>query len=119
MKMIQIRKRLGITQAELASRCKSTQQSIARIEKGLVDPRLSTLRRIAHALGCQLPELFYSQSEFLNQVNGVIKELKLNLKKIGMTELNDICALEKCIPAYHPFWEKIMISNNNAKLKED
>ncbi len=46
----QARKRLGITQEELAKMAGVSQSLIARIESGSVDPRLSTLRKIVNAL---------------------------------------------------------------------
>ncbi|MDI9643780.1 MAG: CBS domain-containing protein [Candidatus Verstraetearchaeota archaeon] len=45
-----MRKRLGITQKELASAAGVSQALIARIEAGTIDPRLSTLRKIMNAL---------------------------------------------------------------------
>ncbi len=45
-----MRKRLGLTQTDLAQRANVSQSLIARIESGSVDPRLSTLRRILEAL---------------------------------------------------------------------
>jgi predicted transcriptional regulator len=47
----QVRKHLGITQAELATRIGSTQPAIARLEAGGNTPSFGTLRRIAAALG--------------------------------------------------------------------
>ena len=44
------RKRLGITQRELAEKAGVSQALIAKIEAGAVDPRYSTLRRIWEAL---------------------------------------------------------------------
>jgi len=44
------RQSLGLTQAEVAKRAGVSQPLIARIERGTVDPRLSTLRRIVAAL---------------------------------------------------------------------
>ncbi|MGC8832086.1 MAG: CBS domain-containing protein [Thermoproteota archaeon] len=44
------RKRKGLTQSSLAKKAKVSQALIARIEKQQVDPRLSTLRKIAEAL---------------------------------------------------------------------
>jgi predicted transcriptional regulator len=44
------RKRLGLTQTELAQKAGVSQSLIARIEAGDIDPRLSTLRRIVNAL---------------------------------------------------------------------
>jgi HTH-type transcriptional regulator/antitoxin HipB len=48
------RERLGMTQAKLAARIGSTQPAVARLEAGGVTPSLSTLRRIAAALGLEL-----------------------------------------------------------------
>src|SRR5262245_63846889 len=48
------RERLGMTQAELASRVGSTQPAVARLEAGAVTPSLATLRRVAEALGLEL-----------------------------------------------------------------
>jgi ribosome-binding protein aMBF1 (putative translation factor) len=43
------RKLLGWSQQELAARAKTTLLTISRIERGVVDPRASTLRRIKGA----------------------------------------------------------------------
>jgi ribosome-binding protein aMBF1 (putative translation factor) len=48
------RERIGITQAELATRISSTQPAIARLEAGGSTPSFDTLRRIAAALGLEL-----------------------------------------------------------------
>ncbi|MDO8841516.1 CBS domain-containing protein [Methanocalculus sp.] len=44
------RRRIGMTQAELAKRAGISQSMIARIERGSVDPRVSTLRLIIDVL---------------------------------------------------------------------
>jgi ribosome-binding protein aMBF1 (putative translation factor) len=46
--------RVGISQAELARRAKTSQPSIARLEKGQVSPTVISLDRIAKALGAEL-----------------------------------------------------------------
>jgi transcriptional regulator with XRE-family HTH domain len=46
-----LRKRRGLTQQALAVRAGLTLGYIARLEIGMHDPRLSTLRKLAKALG--------------------------------------------------------------------
>lgn len=41
----------GLSQAELADRLGTQQPAIARLEKGEVDPQLSTITKLAEALG--------------------------------------------------------------------
>ncbi len=45
---------LGLSQAELAELCGTTQSAIARVESGGRPPRIDTLQRIANALDCTL-----------------------------------------------------------------
>lgn len=44
----------GLSQAELAALCGTTQSAIARLESGGRPPRIDTLLRIANALDCEL-----------------------------------------------------------------
>ncbi len=44
----------GLSQAELAELCGTTQSAIARLESGGRPPRIDTLLRIANALDCDL-----------------------------------------------------------------
>jgi ribosome-binding protein aMBF1 (putative translation factor) len=48
------RQELGLSQAELARRCGTTQSAIARLESGGRPPRIDTLLGIADALDCDL-----------------------------------------------------------------
>lgn len=48
------RRDLGLSQAELAEICGTTQSAIARLESGGRPPRIDTLLRLAHALDCDL-----------------------------------------------------------------
>ena len=48
------RRELGLSQAELAEICGTTQSAIARLESGGRPPRIDTLLRLAHALDCDL-----------------------------------------------------------------
>lgn len=47
----------GMTQQQLADALGIAQQSVARWETGEREPRVSTLRRIAAVLGCNLSAL--------------------------------------------------------------
>jgi len=46
------RKKVKMTQAELASRIGSNRSYISRVEKGITEPKVSTFYRIMNALGC-------------------------------------------------------------------
>jgi ribosome-binding protein aMBF1 (putative translation factor) len=48
------RAELGLSQAELAKACGTTQSAIARLEGGGRPPRIDTLLRLAEALDCEL-----------------------------------------------------------------
>lgn len=52
-----LRLRKGWSQAELARRAETSQPYIARIERGQVDPQVSTVRKLAHALAVPVAEL--------------------------------------------------------------
>jgi DNA-binding XRE family transcriptional regulator len=46
-----LRQEAGLSQRELAGRLGTTQSAVARLEAGLVEPRLATMERLALALG--------------------------------------------------------------------
>jgi transcriptional regulator with XRE-family HTH domain len=48
------RRKLGLSQADLAELTATTQSAIARLESGGRPPRIDTLLRIANALDCDL-----------------------------------------------------------------
>lgn len=52
--LIAARSHAGLTQAELASRMKTTQSAIARMEGGKVRPSTTTLEKVASATGTRL-----------------------------------------------------------------
>lgn len=54
MQVVQLREKLGLTQAELAERCGIDQGDISRIERGSVNPTTRTLQRLADALDARL-----------------------------------------------------------------
>ncbi len=52
--LINARKAANLSQAELAARIGTTQSAVARLESGMVEPRLGTLRKYAEATGTKL-----------------------------------------------------------------
>lgn len=52
--LIRIRESRGITQADLAGRLEVSQQSVSKFEQMDSDPRLSTIRRYAIAVGASI-----------------------------------------------------------------
>lgn len=52
--LIEARTRAGITQAEMASRMKTTQSAVARLESGRIPPSIRTLEKVARANGTRL-----------------------------------------------------------------
>jgi len=49
-----LRRDLGLSQAEVASRMGTSQSAVARFEAGELDARLSTVERYSSALGARL-----------------------------------------------------------------
>ena len=56
-RLVTIRKRKGLSQRGLAKLAKVGHITIARLETGVYDPRLSTLRRLAKALQVDVRKL--------------------------------------------------------------
>jgi ribosome-binding protein aMBF1 (putative translation factor) len=52
--IIEARRRVGLTQAQLAERMKTPQSIIARLESGEARPSTTTLRNLARATGTRL-----------------------------------------------------------------
>ena len=53
-----LRRRAGLTQAELAEKAGISRATLARVELAEVDPAASTLRALARALGVTVNDLF-------------------------------------------------------------
>ena len=57
------RNKMGLTQEQLASKMKTTQSTIARLESGKTLPSGRTLQRIAEATGSRLKIIFEKSSK--------------------------------------------------------
>ena len=57
-KIFFLRKSLGLTQDELAFRAGISSSYLSSIERGITDTTISTVKRLAKALGVSIPEIF-------------------------------------------------------------
>ncbi len=60
------RKTLGMTQEDLAERLDVSQQSMSRLERGVMAPKFERLSHIAGVLQCSVAELFMEDRESRN-----------------------------------------------------
>lgn len=62
---------LGISQAEVSKRSAISEPHISRLERGVCDPTLSTIRKLGAALECDSTQLFeFSDAERLQNGQG-------------------------------------------------
>lgn len=54
----EIRENKNITQVELADKALTTQSTVAKIEKGLIEPKATLIPLFAEALECEIKDLF-------------------------------------------------------------
>lgn len=87
------RKRKGLTQSSLARKAKVSQALIARIERGQVDPRLSTLKKIVDALvegdqqkGSRAIDIAMRDVIVVNHDDTIEKAVKL-MRRYGISQL--------------------------------
>ncbi len=69
-----IRESKGLTQTEVADKIDMDQSQYSRLEKNTTDPSVSTLNRIASALGINLTDLF--AEDLLTDKNSVDKSVQ-------------------------------------------
>jgi transcriptional regulator with XRE-family HTH domain len=119
MKLKWLRKQQGISQKSLADMSGTTQQQIALIENGKTDPRISTLDKIADALGVGLKDLFFDKQEFTFVLNQIIVDQGLS-ENLSLKEFN-FCITQYGIDPYEKYWELIFWDKKVKliKLKEN
>lgn len=62
MRIKELRERTGLSQAKAAVHADLDPSTWRRIEQGRGNPELSTLRRIAAVLGCEIGDLFEKEA---------------------------------------------------------
>lgn len=69
------RRKLGLTQAQLAEKLDIGQDALSRMENGAISPEIARLRDIAAALQCSVADLFREPDEGANERAAAIAEL--------------------------------------------
>jgi len=69
------RKQLGLTQDELAELLRIGQQSMSRIERGVMAPKFERLQEIAQMLHCSVPELFIAEKTETDSTEVIIRDI--------------------------------------------
>jgi predicted transcriptional regulator len=87
-----LRRKAGLTQAELAEKAGMSQSMVARIESGGVDPRLSTLNKVLDALESVDPPLLLARDIMNRPViyvtpNQTIREVINILQNTGFSQI--------------------------------
>lgn len=111
MRILWLRKQKNMTQRELAEASGTLQQQIALIEGGRSDPRLSTLWKIAKAFDTDVAGLFFTNQEFVKQINEVIKE-HFSAKTPTLKALNQYCGEHSFLSPFDSNWEKVSFDKN-------
>jgi len=88
-----LRTALKMTQTQLAGKVGTSQGSFVRIEKEEVDPRISTLNKIAEALNCQLLIRLVPKQDLKKFLYGKAKEKAERL--VGMSATSAGLELQK------------------------
>ena len=94
-KLTQIREALGLTQKDLEKRTGIHQSDISKIERGVANPSLETLNRLADAMGCSVTHDFYIKNENDNHevVRGNLARGLSVWKPQGAYTVDDILSL--------------------------
>lgn len=83
-RLIYLRQRRNLTQAELAKSATVSQSTIAQIESGRKDPSLSTLLKLSEALDIHVAILFSSDDVHVFDMKRLRKKYK-NVEKLNPT----------------------------------
>lgn len=90
-----IREARGLSQKEIASIIKMDQSQYSKLEKDKTDPSVSTLAKVAKALGAQLSELF--ADDLLRDVNSYDKSVMEKISLIDSLDEDEKKSLFKII----------------------
>lgn len=107
-----VREALGMTQSQLAKRCGIQQNMVAKIESDTVDLRLSTARKLAKGLGCDLIARLVPQVEIEKVLDQ--KSFETARKLVGLSK--STAGLEKQMPEDR--YIELQIKEMQQKIRE-
>lgn len=85
------RKMLGMSQEFLAEQVGISQESLSRMEKGVIAPRFERLQLFADALKCPIADLFCAPQDVNDRASAIAKVIA-PLSEEGQSELMHIIA---------------------------
>ena len=86
------RRRLGLSQKELADRLEISQDAMARMEKGRIAPKMGRLQGIADTLQCTVAYLFRTHDEETEERAANIADILKMLPADGQEALVELVA---------------------------
>ena len=86
------RRRLGLSQKELADRLEISQDAMARMEKGRIAPKMGRLQDIADNLQCTVAYLFRTNDEATEERSAAIADILKTLPADGQEALVELVA---------------------------
>ncbi len=99
LRIYQLRKKLNITQSNLAEKANISDDSISRIERGERTPSIQSLSSIANALGVEIKEIFnFSDVIFKEKIkNEELIDFYIYMSNKTPKEINKIFQIVKII----------------------
>ncbi|MDL2313814.1 helix-turn-helix domain-containing protein [Desulfovibrio sp. OttesenSCG-928-C14] len=86
------RRKLGLSQRELATKLGITYDSMARMERGKVTPKISRLPEIAEALQCSVSYLFHTNDDTTGEMTATIVDILKTLPQEGQEAMVELVA---------------------------
>jgi len=86
------RKKLGLSQKELADKLQISQDAMARMEKGKIAPKMGRLQNIADNLQCTVAYLFRTNDEMTEERASTIADIIKPLPPKGQEAMVDFVA---------------------------
>lgn len=105
-KIASLRKIKGVSQEELAAKCERVVNTISNLERGLGDPKISTLKKIAQSLDVSIIAILdvdevnnsdYKKSNeiTINRIVALLKKLDENTLHILEKQIKGLCKSQK------------------------